>query len=244
MGLIACPDCGKPVSDQAPVCATCGRPMRSPAASTPPPIEKRSGCRSATMGCLVVGGSVLFLIYVVGLLMSTKSHTSGDAAPSMTTLYNTASSLNVRAEPRADAPIVATLGFGESVLISSSAEETVNDHTWVKIDKGWVVKDYLSKDRPLTERERLAGPVPEQSAWNGSYSEVKDYLREAMHDPSSLEWEGCTKVFWEQSKRAYLVGCVYRGNNAFGAKVKNANWFLIRHGAVVEMKDGDAYEWK
>jgi hypothetical protein len=40
MALIPCPDCGRPISDAAPVCIGCGRPMTAAAASAPVlPIE-------------------------------------------------------------------------------------------------------------------------------------------------------------------------------------------------------------
>lgn len=35
MALITCPDCGKQLSDQAPACPNCGRPMKKK------PIDKR-----------------------------------------------------------------------------------------------------------------------------------------------------------------------------------------------------------
>lgn len=92
------------------------------------------------------------------------------------------------------------------------------------------------------ERDRLAkfGPFPERNP-NGIYYAVLRYLRTAMHDPDSLDMEGCTNVY--QGKNGWLVGCIYRGKNAFGAKVRNANWFTIRHGMVVKVEDADAYKW-
>lgn len=39
MGLTKCPDCGKDISDRAPTCPSCGRPMSAPEggrASKPP----------------------------------------------------------------------------------------------------------------------------------------------------------------------------------------------------------------
>lgn len=36
MAVITCPDCGGTVSDRAPVCIHCGRPMREDVSSTPP----------------------------------------------------------------------------------------------------------------------------------------------------------------------------------------------------------------
>lgn len=246
MGLIACPDCGKEVSDQAPSCPECGRPIRpAPSQKTTPPKKSR-GCGTAMLGCFLVGIIGVTVIYIIGTIGTNTSSSKRRTAstPSTVTFYNTASSLNIRAEPKPDGEVVGKLGYGEKVRVTAGTDTTGGEYTWIKIKQGWVVKNYLSKSRPLSEKEKIAGKVPQQSGWNGSYLEVKQYLRQVMHDPSSLEWEGCTKVFWEKSKQAYLVGCAYRGNNAFGAKIKNANWFIIRHGQVVEMKDSDAFAWE
>jgi len=97
------------------------------------------------------------------------------------------------------------------------------------------------------EKERQArivnfGEPPELGGWTGnSYVPVKRYLEKAAHDPNSIEFEGCTEVY--HIKEGWLVGCIYRGKNAFGALVKNANWFIIRHNAVVDVKPEHAYKW-
>lgn len=89
------------------------------------------------------------------------------------------------------------------------------------------------------ERLQLFGPMPERSAWDGTYSEVKDYLRQVMNDPSSLDMDACTSVY--HTPEGWLVGCDYRGKNAFGGVVRNSNWFIIRHGRVITHKPASAY---
>lgn len=42
MALIPCPDCGREISDAAPSCLGCGRPMHSLAPATPIVIEQTS----------------------------------------------------------------------------------------------------------------------------------------------------------------------------------------------------------
>lgn len=248
VALITCPDCRRQLSDQAPACPSCGRPTKM-TRRAPPARRTAGGCGSVLVGFVAIAVIGITALYIIGTIGSHNARSRSrsrntTSSPRTATLYNTASSLNVRSEPRADADVVGTLGFGERVQTTSGSETRNGEHTWIKIKQGWVVKQYLSEDRPLSEREQLAGPRPEQSGWDGSYPEVKRYLRQAMHDPSSLEWEGCTKVFWESTKEGYLVGCTYRGNNAFGAKIKNAHWFIIRHGQVVEAAEADAYEWR
>lgn len=97
------------------------------------------------------------------------------------------------------------------------------------------------------EKERQArivrfGEPPELGGWTGKYYiPVKRYIEKAAHDPSSIEFEGCTKVY--QVNKGWLVGCIYRGKNTFGAVVKNANWFIIRHNTVVDVKPENTYKW-
>lgn len=42
MPLVKCPDCGKEVSDQAPTCPQCGRPLKA----QPKPADNQSGMSS------------------------------------------------------------------------------------------------------------------------------------------------------------------------------------------------------
>lgn len=61
MGLVKCPDCGHEVSDLAPACPKCARPMRD--ADKPVTIEqtsKRYKLEQAIGVCSAVGG--LFLV--------------------------------------------------------------------------------------------------------------------------------------------------------------------------------------
>lgn len=90
-------------------------------------------------------------------------------------------------------------------------------------------------------RERLAkfGESPVASAWDGSYRAVTRYLEQIANDPDSIDIDACTKVY--HIKTGWLVGCDYRGKNAFGATIRISNWFTIVHGRVTKMHDADAY---
>jgi hypothetical protein len=104
-------------------------------------------------------------------------------------------------------------------------------------------EDYNSRTvrRNAAERDRIRrfGPAPQASAWDGTYSEVKNYLQATMNDPSSLEGLECTQVYYVE--RGWLVGCNYRGRNAFGGMIRQANWFIIRQRRVVDMLPYSAY---
>jgi hypothetical protein len=96
------------------------------------------------------------------------------------------------------------------------------------------------KAKELAEK-LVFGDRPTKSAWDGSYREVEAYLKRVANDPDSIEMVGCTDVF--KNDDGWLVGCQYRGNNAFGGKILTANWFRIQRGQVVEVYDHDRFKW-
>lgn len=90
------------------------------------------------------------------------------------------------------------------------------------------------------EKKAYFGKKPKRSDWDGSYSEVETYLKQTAHDPSSIKFENCSKVY--MGENGYLVACVYRGKNAFGALVKNAHWFTIVQSRVIKVEDINTYK--
>jgi len=90
------------------------------------------------------------------------------------------------------------------------------------------------------ERRRRFGAPPQASAWDGTYREVKNYLRRMANDPESIEIDACTSVYFD-SDEGWVVGCDYRGRNAFGGMIRQSNWFVIQNGTVVTMKEAGAY---
>ena len=84
------------------------------------------------------------------------------------------------------------------------------------------------------------GDKPNQSSYDGSYRAVKIYLKQAMHDPSSLDINNCSSVYKIEDK-GWAVKCSYRGKNAFGGTVLNSNWFIIRQDTVIGVESSDTY---
>ncbi len=78
------------------------------------------------------------------------------------------------------------------------------------------------------------GQPPTASAWDGSYRPVEAYLKRNANDPSSIDIESCTRV--SRAADGYLVGCEYRGKNAFGALIKNSGWFIISNDQVIGVR--------
>jgi hypothetical protein len=84
------------------------------------------------------------------------------------------------------------------------------------------------------------GEPPTQSDWDGSYRSVKDFLKRAANDPDSIKIDTCTRVYKAKGE-GWLVGCDFRGKNAFGALVRQSKWFVIRHDRVVRVAEANAY---
>lgn len=103
-------------------------------------------------------------------------------------------------------------------------------------------KERIEKEKDRKEREtRIAkfGEQPTQSSWDGSYYSVERYLERVANDPDSIKMDGCTKVYYTEN--GWLVGCDYRGSNAFGGMIRQSNWFTIVHGTVTQMHEASAY---
>lgn len=99
----------------------------------------------------------------------------------------------------------------------------------------------ITKSPKVIKLEAKFGPRPEQSGWDGSYSEVKRHLKQFANDPDSIKIESCTTVSVDK-KMGWLVGCDYRGTNKFGGKVLNSNWFIIKNGEVIKTLPISAYK--
>lgn len=104
--------------------------------------------------------------------------------------------------------------------------------------------DRLVKKSEEERQERIArfGPAPLLNGWDNSYIEVKLYLKRVVADPDSIKIEGCTPVY--KTNDGWLVGCTYRGKNAFGGLIQQSNWFTIRHKEVIKMESASVYRPK
>lgn len=79
--------------------------------------------------------------------------------------------------------------------------------------------------------EQRLGPKPYQSPWDGSVDPVEDYFENLANDPDSVEFGECSEV--TPGSTGWMVRCVYRAKNAFGAMVRDERLYIIRDGRVV-----------
>lgn len=69
MGIVKCPDCGKDISDAAPSCLGCGRPMKTSATSTP--VKEALNDNSSSSG--LVGAFIAVIGLIVGCVAAFAS---------------------------------------------------------------------------------------------------------------------------------------------------------------------------
>lgn len=77
----------------------------------------------------------------------------------------------------------------------------------------------------LLSKPSGANTKVENSAWDGSVSQVKKYLRNTLKDPSSyksIDWGNVVKT-----KNGYMVRHKYRAKNSFGGYVVENNVFYL-----------------
>ncbi|MGB2518660.1 hypothetical protein OLL83_000758 [Shewanella algae] len=107
-----------------------------------------------------------------------------------------------------------------------------------KIEEDKIAREKIKKEREA--RINRFGEPPLRSPWDGSYNAVEKYLKFIANDPDSIDVDGCTEVYF--SEKGWLVGCNYRGKNAFGGMVRQSNWFTIVNDQVIQMHDASAYK--
>ena len=107
------------------------------------------------------------------------------------------------------------------------------------------LEHYSQKLDAQMEKERVRaaifGKPPKKNGWNGTYFAVKYYLERVANDPDSIKIDSCTEVY--QTKNGWLVGCDYRGKNAYGGMIRQSNWFTIIQDQVIQMHKASAYSF-
>jgi hypothetical protein len=112
--------------------------------------------------------------------------------------------------------------------------DMANENATENIDK----YRHLDNDyRPATDAD-----VVFNSSWDGSVSQVEDYLKNTLNDADSyesVEWYDANRYF--SRSYAYGVRHTYRAKNAFGALIlKDQLFYLDGDGNVIDVKDWDS----
>lgn len=91
MSLIKCPDCGKDVSDTAPSCLNCGRPITQQVSATPSAQKKK---HSLGCGCLILIAFLILLFWLIGNLSNGPSTVSSTRSSQKKALSSTGNTQN------------------------------------------------------------------------------------------------------------------------------------------------------
>tara|TARA_R110002050_G_scaffold228586_1_gene364218 strand:+ start:495 stop:1190 length:696 start_codon:yes stop_codon:yes gene_type:complete len=213
MALKKCKECGHKVSSKAKTCPNCGVTDPTTTAS------------DKALGCLFV---IILLLGTFSWLISENDDINSNA-DGFSTL-----SLNVRQGPSTNYEVVTSLRKGEQVrfLKDSLGWKLIELIERDDNPTGWASSKYLSEISEFSSfHDEISSPDVYQlpptreeiiesqfSAWDGSHRNLEKYIKKNMNDPDS--YEHVQTVYWDQGD--YLVvKTTFRGNNAFGGKVKN-----------------------
>lgn len=139
------------------------------------------------------------------------------------------------------AAVVDILAPWEDVLAEPLAGRLAAARAAVEADRQRVEAERLAEQQRAAEQakaieQRLLdriGKKPVASAWDGSYPVIEAYLRNLAHDPDSIDVQECSPAV--DTPSGWLVRCIYRGKNAFGALIRKEQVFTIRFGEVVSV---------
>jgi hypothetical protein len=175
VALVTCPDCGNQVSDLAPSCIKCGRPLgdRSTPAIKPifppsptPPQQKKSTSLWVVVGLIFVG---FFLVVKVQTSQIDKGNVSTAMAPGP--------SIPALKADSAPTKSISFVPYAERVTHARSVEEKFRAH----LSK--------SKDPPLPDKE-IKGAISEASsvpASDPSFADAKKVLARFDEDEKKDE---------------------------------------------------------
>ena len=102
---------------------------------------------------------------------------------------------------------------------------------WIKEWTGKTIQISEEVSKEIHERTNL--PKIQNSVWDGSVYQVKNYLKRSLKDPDSYEGIEWSNVI-ENSNGTYTVRHKYRARNSFGGMVFE-NWMFVldEHGNVI-----------
>lgn len=98
-------------------------------------------------------------------------------------------------------------------------------------------KTYIPKEDTTSKRHTTPIEVVMNSPWDGSVSQVEDYLKSHLNDPDSYQSITWYKVI-KKGNGNFIVLHKYRAKNTFGGYVVKFQKFILNHnGVVIEVQD-------
>jgi hypothetical protein len=241
MALTKCKECKKEVSTKAKFCPNCGAPVKR-----------------------IRWGRIIFIVVFIMCLGTCVSIFDPPSSPNYEKRESRPEKPKIQKQKidytdirlcRYEGIKIKT-GPGENYSDDKSGELLESEKLYVLEEKndwirfrvtpddvgwsGWIKRDYTRSIKDIqAERVSKFGESPERSPYDNSVYCVKRYLKSVAKDPDALRCDEWSDVYY--SKNGWVVKCVFRGKNSFGAYVRDEKWFVIQHGEVVDVKDIDVY---
>lgn len=220
VNLQPCPNCGKKLPSGSLACPACGRsflappplPPKPPVAGVipPPPAITPSPPSTARvflgLAGLLVG--IFFLSWLFGAFDRTGARSSTPIVQRPETAAEIASRVRQQALASDQARWSAAAKRGQEA-----------------IDK--------AESARIAEEERIRGPKPVPSKWDGITPEANAWLKENLKDYGSMELVECSEIF--PIGRGWGQRVKLRAKNSFGAYNVESYVFTIKNGTVIEV---------
>ncbi len=202
MALSSCPDCNGNVSDQAPTCPHCGRPLTREDRDVPFPSPAKSvsgsgGCAACgwlslgIVGALLLGLGGCFLLGVVA--SANQADSLAEASPEHPFVMYVQRNANVRSRPSTDSAIVRTEKRGSRVKATGVSGD------WIRLEdepvgtKCWMAARLLDSKRPKKVND--APSRHSNASETGQLLNASVRVHEGAIELTNLEdkpWRSCT----------------------------------------------------
>jgi len=266
MALKTCKECGSPVSTKAKLCPNCGAPVKSRMgclgviiavivlfailsnmreSSTNTTSSSSTQTTPENPNKLQQPPKPEFIDFRKPLRPAVKKIPIKNSDGSVLTYENGIEGVNIRVGPGMNYAVdkTGTLGENEILYVLEEKDDwirfrvTREDNGW----SAWIKKDITISSKEIEQAAKTKFGEPPTQNLDGSFTCVKEYLKSITRDPDSLVYEKWSDVKYNEGD-GWLVMCVFRAKNGFGGYERDAKWFIIQHGRVVEVKNIDAYE--
>ena len=267
MALKTCKECKNPVSTKAKLCPNCGAPLKRGNrlgcfgviiaiivifAALSNLMNSRTS--TSNSGTQTNAGNTKkveqqsipkFIDTRQPLQSAVKKIPITNADGNIVTYENAIEQTNIRVGPGMNYAIdeTGTLDENEKLYVLEEKDNwirfrtTQEDHGW----SAWIKKDITVSLTEIRQAREVKFGKPPVKKLDGSFTCVKEYLKSTARDPDSLTYEKWSDVSYNEND-GWLVMCIFRAKNGFGGYERDAKWFIVQHGSVVDVKNIDAYK--
>lgn len=119
--------------------------------------------------------------------------------------------------PKAPEPKPRKLSAADRQAIADRKAKQEAERAQKKAEKKAKAEEAAAAEAQLVQR--ICGPAPERSAWNGIYIGLKRAFEKIAFDPDSVDYLGCSEARLKEPPACWITTCSIRAKNALGAKI-------------------------